>query len=420
MAAQTKKPGDVVEVVIDLDRLRGPHRMGRLHRQASAGGDVFSFKYDKAWLKRPDTFTFDPDLQLVEGRTYAPAGRENFGIFLDSSPDRWGRLLMQRRAAHRAAKHGKPAPTLTAWDYLLGVHDITRLGALRFRRSRDTPFLDDDTLQAAPPITSVRELQAVSLRLEEEHAEEHPDYEKWLTQLVAPGSSLGGARPKAAVRDEQERLCIAKFPSRRDTHDIGAWETVVHRLAAKAGIEVAEARPLSMGDEGHTFLVRRFDRTETGGRRAYASAMTLLQRQDGEPGASYLEIVELLQSRGARTRADCAQLFKRVVFNILVSNTDDHLRNHGFFIEPQGLVLSPAFDMNPNPERSELSLAIDEANATCDVEVALRAAGSYGQTAQQAADIVKEVQASIATWRGEASKLDISRAEQERLGAAFR
>lgn len=420
MAAQTKNPVDTVEVVIYLERLRGLHRIGWLHRQASAGGDVFSFEYDKAWLKHPDTFTFDPDLQLVEGRTYVPADRENFGIFLDSSPDRWGRLLMQRRAAHRAAKQGKSAPTLTAWDYLLGVHDITRLGALRFRRSRDTPFLDDDALQAAPPVTSVRELQAVSLRLEEEHAEEHPDYEKWLAQLVAPGSSLGGARPKAAVMDEQGRLCIAKFPSRHDTHDIGAWETVVHRLAGKAGIEVAEARQLGMGDEGHTFLVRRFDRTGTGGRRAYVSAMTLLQRQDGELGASYLEIVELLQSRGARTRADCAQLFKRVVFNILVSNTDDHLRNHGFFIEPQGLVLSPAFDMNPNPERSELSLAIDEANATCDVEVALKAAGSYDLTAGQAASIVKEVRTSIAAWRDEASKLDIPRAEQERLRAAFR
>ena len=420
MAAQTKKPDDVVEVVIDLERLRRPHRMGWLRRQASAEGDVFSFEYDKTWLKHPDTFTFDPDLQLVEGRTYVPADRESFGIFLDSSPDRWGRLLMQRRAALRSAKQGKPAPALTAWDYLLGVNDITRLGALRFRRSRDAPFLDDDALQAAPPVTSVRELQAVSLRLEEEHAEEHPDYGKWLAQLVAPGSSLGGARPKAAVMDEQGRHCIAKFPSRRDTHDIGAWETVVHRLAGKAGIDVAEARPLSMGDEGHTFLVRRFDRTETGGRRAYVSAMTMLQRQDGEPGASYLEIVELLQSRGARTRADCAQLFRRVVFNILVSNTDDHLRNHGFFVEPRGLVLSPAFDMNPNPERSELSLAIDEANATCDVEVALKAAGSYDLTAGQAAAIVKEVRASVATWRDEASKLDLSRTEQERLGGAFR
>lgn len=406
--------------MIDLERLHGLQRMGRLHRQLSAGGDVFSFEYEKAWLKHPDAFAFDPDLQLVEGRIYAPAARENFGIFLDSSPDRWGRLLMQRRAAHRAAKEGKPAPTLTAWDYLLGVHDTTRLGALRFRRGDDSPFLDDDAARAAPPIASVRDLQAISLRLEEERAEEHPDYGKWLAQLIAPGSSLGGARPKAAVMDEEGRLCIAKFPSRSDSYDVGAWETVVHRLARKAGIEVSEARPLRFGDASHTFLCRRFDRTGSGGRRAFVSAMTLLQRKDGEPGASYLELVELLQTRGARTRTDCAQLFKRVVLNILVSNTDDHLRNHGFFIEPQGLVLSPAYDMNPNPERSELSIAIDEANATCDVDVALKAAGDYDLTAGQAADIVGEVRASVATWRDEASKLDIPRAEQERLKSAFR
>jgi serine/threonine-protein kinase HipA len=297
---------------------------------------------------------------------------------------------------------------------------MTRLGALRFRRSPSTPFLDDDDTLAAPAITSVRELQAISLRLEDEHAEEHPDYDKWLAQLVAPGSSLGGARPKAAVTDETGHLCLAKFPSRRDTHDVGAWEMIVHRLAAKAGIEVAEARPLSFGADGHTFLVRRFDRTETGGRRAYVSAMTLLQRQDGESGASYLEIVDLLQSRGARARVDCAQLFRRVVFNILVSNTDDHLRNHGFFMEPQGLVLSPAFDMNPNPERNELSLAIDEVDATCDPQVALRAASNYGLAMPEATAILKEVQASVATWPDEAAKLGIPRREQQRLGTAFR
>ena len=420
MALPTKKPNDVVEVVVDVERLRTLHRMGRLHRQASAGGDVFSFEYDKAWLKHPDAFAFDPDLQLVEGRMFAPAGRENFGIFLDSSPDRWGRLLMQRRAAHRSAKQGKPAPTLTAWDYLLGVHDMTRLGALRFRRAEAAPFLDDDAAQAAPPLASIRELQAISLRLEDERAEEHPDYEKWLMQLVAPGSSLGGSRPKAAVVDEEGRLCIAKFPSRRDTHDVGAWEAVIHRLASKAGIEVAEARLLRFGDEGRTFVTRRFDRTGTGGRKAFVSAMTPLQRTDREPGVSYLELVELLQARGARTRTDCAQLFRRVVFNIMVSNTDDHLRNHGFFIEPQGLVLAPAYDMNPNPERTELSLGIDEANATCDVDVALNAARDYDLTAAQATSIVEEVGAAVATWREEATKLEIPRAEQERLRVAFR
>lgn len=411
---------DAVDVVIDLERLNGLQRMGRLHRQRGAQGDVFSFEYDRQWLVHPEVFQFDPDLQLGEGRIYAPTDRENFGIFLDSSPDRWGRLLMQRRAARRAAKEGKPAPTLTAWDYVLGVHDATRLGGLRFRRSEDQPFLDDSDDLASPPLVRLQELQAVSLKLEDERADENPDYDSWLAQLVAPGSSLGGARPKAAVIDEEGRPCIAKFPSRQDTRDVGGWEFVVHTLAERAGIQVAPARPLRLGNEGHTFLTRRFDRTDSGGRKAFVSAMTLLQRNDGEPGTSYLELVELLQARGANTKSDSAQLFRRVVFNICVSNTDDHLRNHGFFIEPGGLVLAPAYDMNPNPERRELSIAIDEANATCDVEVALRAASDYGPSAEQAASVVSEVRAAVATWRNEAANIGIARAEQNRMQAAFR
>lgn len=411
---------DAVEIVADLERLGGLRRVGWLHRQTGGGGDVLSFEYDENWLRLPEVFQFDPDLQLVEGRIYVPGDRENFGIFLDSSPDRWGRLLMQRRAAQRAAKDGKPPPTLTAWDYLLGVHDATRMGALRFRRDENAPFLDDAQDRAAPPIARVQELQAVSLKLEGAHAEEHPDYEKWLAQLVVPGSSLGGARPKAGVIDEEGHLCIAKFPSRKDTHDVGAWEFVVHRLAAAAGIEVSPAKLRRFGDEGHTYISRRFDRTETGGRKAFVSAMTLLQRKDAEPGASYLELVELLQTRGASTKADCEQLFRRVAFNICVSNSDDHLRNHGFFIEAKGLVLSPAYDMNPNIERRELSIAIDEVNANCDVDVALRAASGYGLGAARAAAIVAEVHAAVARWHDEASSAGISRAEQNRMQAAFR
>lgn len=418
-----KKPSqndDAVDVIVDLERLNGLQRMGRLHRQRGAKEDVLSFEYDRQWLIHPAMFQFDPDLLLGEGRIYAPAGQESFGIFLDSSPDRWGRLLMQRRAARRAAKQGKAAPALTAWDFLLGVHDATRLGALRFRRSEEQPFLDDSDDLAAPPIARLQELQEVSWKLENEHAEDDPDYDRWLAQLVAPGSSLGGARPKAAVIDEQGCLCIAKFPSRQDTRDVGGWEFVVHALAERAGIQVAPARPLRLSRDGHTFITRRFDRTDSGGRRAFVSAMTLLQRKDGEPGTSYLELVELLQARGANTKADSAQLFRRVVFNICVSNTDDHLRNHGFFIEPKGLVLAPAYDMNPNPERRELSIAIDETNATCDIEVALRAAPDYGLNTAQAAGVVAEVRAAVSAWRNEAANVGIGRAHQDRMQAAFR
>lgn len=231
------------------------------------------------WLASAEAFAFDPDLALVVGHQYPAPDHTNFGIFLDSSPDRWGRVLMQRRENSNARREGRRARTLAEWDFLLGVHDETRLGALRFRVPPDGPFIDSDTRFAAPPITSLRELQAASLKFEQHIAEdEHPRYKQWLTQLFAPGTSLSGARPKASVRDEQRTLCIAKFPSKQDTRDVGGWELVAHRLAAKAGIVVSEARPLRLQESPYTtFLVKRFDRTVDGGRLAFVSAMALTQ-----------------------------------------------------------------------------------------------------------------------------------------------
>ncbi len=271
--------------------------MGELHAQSSSGSEIFSFEYDSAWLKREDTFEFDPDLQLVTGPQYPAQTRNNFGIFLDSAPDRWGRVLMQRRENLRAREEARRPRRLSEWDYLLGVHDETRLGALRFRSPETGVFLDDDDQLAAPPLTSLRELQAASLGFERHIDEEaHPDYARWLSRLIAPGSSLGGARPKASVRDEAGKLCIAKFPSKADTRDMGAWEMLASRLAAKCGITVPAARVLSLGEGTYsTFLVRRFDRTNKGGRLAFVSAMTLTRRRDGEEGGSYLDMVELLQ-----------------------------------------------------------------------------------------------------------------------------
>jgi serine/threonine-protein kinase HipA len=310
--------------------------------------------------------------------------------------------------------------TLTEWDFLLGVHDETRLGALRFKFP-DGPYLDSDTRFAAPPLTSLRELQAVSLQFEQHiNEEDHPEYDKWLAQLIAPGSSLGGARPKASVRDEQSALCIAKFPSRQDTRDIGAWELVANALALMAGINMPDTRPLRFPESAYTtFLVKRFDRTATGRRRAFVSAMTLTQHKDGDKGASYLELVELLQSRGADTVRDCEQLFRRVLFNIRIHNTDDHLRNHGFFINEQGIQLSPAYDINPSVDRNELSLAIDETETTCDVSVAMDAYRSYGITSSQAKEALQAVNTAVTAWRAEAQRFGISKAEQELMAGAF-
>jgi serine/threonine-protein kinase HipA len=412
---------DTVQVYVDLEHSGLPAIMGELHCRQSRTGEIFSFNYDETWLARPEVFAFDPDLALSAGHQYPAPDKANFGIFLDSSPDRWGRVLMQKRENLRARQEKRKARTLTEWDFLLGVHDETRLGALRFRVPPDGPFIDNDAQFAAPPLTSIRELQVASLHFEAHmNEDENPEYEKWLTQLFAPGTSLGGARPKASVRNEKGVLCMAKFPSRQDTRDIGGWELVAHRLAAKAGIVVSEARPLRTEESPYTtFLVERFDRNAHGGRFAFVSAMTLTQHKDGEAGASYLELVELLQSRGSNTASDCEQLFRRVLFNILIQNTDDHLRNHGFFIDARGVRLSPAYDMNPSIDRTELSLAINEVDSACDVAIAMDAYKDYGLELEQAEKVRKQVQAAVGTWRKEAGRLHFSRSEQDLMESAF-
>ncbi len=411
---------DTVGVWVDLESFDSPVPMGTLRRQSGGSGDVFSFEYDERWLQRREAFAFDPDLALASGAQYPAGDRSTFGIFLDSSPDRWGRKLMQRRENTRARAESRQPRMLTEWDFLLGVHDETRLGALRFRASADGPYIDSDRQVAAPPLTSLRELQAASRYLEEHEGDDDAEYVKWLSQLVAPGSSLGGARPKASVRDEAGALCLAKFPSRDDTHDVGAWELVAHRLAAKAGINVPATRALRLGDSNHTtFLAQRFDRTADDRRLAFVSAMTLTQRADGEGGASYLELVDLLQSRGVSTDADCAELFRRVVFSILIHNTDDHLRNHGFFIDAKGVALSPVFDINPSLQRRELTLAINENETACDVTIALEAHREYGLSGVEAEEIFRQVQTAVGTWREEAERLKIARGERELMASAF-
>jgi serine/threonine-protein kinase HipA len=411
---------ETVEVYLDAGQRVMPDLMGALHCQRGGKGELFSFKYATAWLDQAEAFAFDPDLALAEGRQYPSADRSNFGIFTDSAPDRWGRVLMQRRENARARRERQRPRTLMEWDFLLGVHDETRLGALRFKIP-EGPYVDSDTKFAAPPLTSLRELQAASLQFEQHlNDEEHPEYAKWLAQLIGPGSSLGGARPKASVRDEQGDLCIAKFPSRQDTRDVGAWELVANSLARKAGIQVPDARALRFEESAYTtFLVKRFDRAAEGRRIAFVSAMTLTQRKDGEAGASYLELVDLLQSRGANTLADCEQLFRRVLLNIRIHNTDDHLRNHGFFVNAKGIRLSPAYDINPSVDRNELSLAIDESEAICDVSVAMDAHKAYGISAAQAGTALKSVNVAVGTWRSEANRFGIPRAEQSLMAAAF-
>lgn len=407
-----------VEVVADWMELRGARSMGVLHATRSRDKTIFAFEYDRAWLESGNAAALDPALRLFGGAQYVAPDRDNFGLFLDSSPDRWGRVLMKRREALRAREEGRTARPLDETDFLLGVFDGHRMGGLRFRVG-DGPFLDDDARLATPPWTRLRELEAASLRLERAGVEDDPSYGKWLAMLIAPGRSLGGARPKASVLDEQERLWIAKFPSEGDAHDLGAWERVLHVLAGRAGVTTAEATCRRFGGRHHTFISRRFDRS-AGHRIHFASAMTLLERRDGEEGASYLGLAEVLMRDGAHAARDLEQLWRRIVFNVCVSNVDDHLRNHGFLLEPKGWSLAPAYDMNPVAAGDGLTLNISETDNAQDLELVRAIARSFRVAAPRVREILDEVRVAVRGWRAEAIALGIPRDEQDLMTDAFR
>lgn len=361
----------------------------------------------------------DPRLDLWPGEQHPPRGAAAFGILLDSAPDRWGRVLLERREAAVADREHRKVRSLQELDFLLGVHDETRAGALRFRGGDKGPFLDDSSELAAPPVTSLAELAHISERLESPGAEKLKSYEKWLAMLIAPGSSLGGARPKANFTDADGGLWIAKFPSRDDRYDLGAWEFLVHGLARAAGIEVPSSRLEKLSQRYRTFCVARFDRAR-GRRRMFASAMTLLERADGE-GGSYLELAGFLSDQGAQghIEEDLAQLFRRVVFNVLVGNRDDHLRNHGFIRAPTGWRLSPAFDMNPTPNKVEHALTLDGRAAMPSLDAVLATADLYRLNRRAAAAVVSKVHAVIRQWRRRARELGLSRPEIQRMEDVF-
>lgn len=400
--------------------MKEPLRMGVLHVTRSRGKEVFAFRYDQEWLKGHGRFALDPALQLFTGPQYLQGGKPNFGLFLDTAPDRWGRMLMQRREAVRARKEKRPARTLDESDYLLGVHDRSRMGALRFKLEGAGTFLADDNDKSVPPMARLRELEAASLAIEKGTG---ADQEKWLDLLLAPGSSLGGARPKASVLDAKGALWIAKFPSRSDDLDKGAWEWVTHQLAKRCGITTAAARVQRFNGPGHTFLTQRFDRTVSGERIHFASAMTMLQRNDGDDahvGASYLELAEFLIRYGARTALDLEQLWKRIVFNIRVHNTDDHLRNHGFLLGAKGWQLSPAYDMNPEPQGRGLSLNIDAHSNALSMDLAMEVAPYFRVAPRKAKATIAAMDKVVGVnWALLAKQAGIGRAAIERMEGAF-
>jgi len=412
-----------IEVWADWAGLGQARAMGVLYATPGRGKEIFSFEYTAEWLDGGYSQSLDPSLLMYPGPQYLPADKPNFGLFLDSSPDRWGRMLMDRREAQASRAEARPRRPLHESDYLLGVFDGHRMGALRFRLDANGPFLDDNEKFASPPWTSLRDLEYASLQLEREDALEQPEYAKWLRLLIAPGSSIGGARPKASVLDDQQRLWIAKFPSRNDAYDIGGWEFLVHDMARDAGLRVAPAAARKFNTTHTTFLTQRFDRTQAGRRLHFASAMTLLgysDGADGSTGASYLELAELLMERGAHPNRDLEELWRRIVFSICVSNVDDHLRNHGLLLEPDGWSLSPAYDINPTAYGNGLTLNISEQDNSQDLDL-VREVAEYFRIKPGVADtIIETVVEVVRQWRSRASRQGLSASEQDRMEAAFR
>lgn len=396
-----------------------PVLLGRLYVGVLKGAESYSFEYDREWLlKNKLSMNLDPELQPFAGRHF-PSGKSIFGLFADSSPDRWGRVLMNKRERMLAEKEGRKPRKLYDSDYLLGVYDETRMGGIRFKLESDGTFLSDDKETAAPPWTSLRTLEEASRNFE---LDETGIAEKWLKQLIKPGSSLGGARPKATVVDTKGELWIAKFPSKNDENDAGAWEKVVHDLARLCGLNVPESKLEKFSKYGSTFLVKRFDRN--GEKRIhFASAMTLLGKSDGASaadGTSYLDIVGFIKSYGAEPKSDLVELWKRIVFYMMVTNTDDHLRNHAFILESNGWKLSPMYDVNPVPYGDELSLLVDDEDNSISISLAIKVAPKFGIAEAKAKELLKYIQSIVRdNWEDLAKQYGLSRGQIEDMRPAF-
>lgn len=406
-------------VFADWIGMSEPICIGVLKATSLRGKTVFSFEYAKEWLKSNERFVLDPDIQWYSGPQF-PARKTNFGIFFDSMPDTWGRTLMKRKAAQAALSANNKPPVLRDRDFLLGVHDFTRMGALRFKTDVNGSFLDDNNAQSVPPWSSIRELQHAANIVQSDT--ESLEINKWLSILLAPGSSLGGDRPKANILDEHNQLWIAKFPSQNDVIDKAAWEYLAYQLALKAGVNMAECRIEKVSSDYHTFFTKRFDRI--GDKRIhFASAMTMTGNDEStirDTTVSYLEIAEFIRFSGGNIKQDLEQLWRRIVFNIAVSNTDDHLRNHGFIIKDNQWRLSPAYDINPSTDKNGLALNIDLYNNSLDFDLAMSVGEYFQLNAEKMKTIIREVCTAVSQWDNVADNIGISRAEKELMRQAFR
>lgn len=404
-------------VYADFDWLAEPKLVGELGYESLRGSDSYAFKFDNDWLRQYGSLFLSADINNYPGQQYTQPGRDIFGCFSDALPDRWGRLLLNRREQILASEERRPVRRLSSFDYLIGIDDFSRMGGFRFKTVPDGEFINCDSHLRIPPLTDLRSLVAASMEIEKSEEQNRLPEKKWIQQLVHPGSSLGGARPKAGVRDTDGCLYVAKFPSRNDDYDVSLWEHLSHLLAKKAGVNAAETSVVSTGEKYHALLSKRFDRTPDGRRIHFASAMTLLGLTDGsdaQTGNGYLDIVDFILQNCCDVENNLRQLYRRVAFNIAIGNTDDHFRNHGFLLTPRGWTLSPAYDINPTTNEYQ-SLLITSSTNKSDLNLLLEASEEYMIGKEEASRFIQEVTAAVKGWRRLAANLGIAKREMELL-----
>ena len=428
----------ILYVYADFDWLDEPMLVGELGYESLRGSDSYSFRYDNDWLRQYGSLFLSADINNYPGQQYTQPGRDIFGCFSDALPDRWGRLLLNRREQILAMEEKRPVRKLSSFDYLMGIDDYSRMGGFRFkepmeqrepssslewpsrdrgRRSQkqDGEFINSEKSLRIPPLTDIRALVAASMEIEKSEELNQLPEKKWLLQLVHPGTSLGGARPKASVMNDEGLLCVAKFPSRNDDYDVGLWEHHSHLLAKEAGVVAAETSIIETGEKYHALLSKRFDRTAEGRRKHFASALTLLGLTDGcdaKTGNGYLDIVDFILQNCCDVEQNLRQLYRRVAFNIAIGNSDDHFRNHGFLLTPRGWTLSPAYDMNPTLNEYQ-ALLINSTTNHADLQVLLDSSEEYMIGKDEAVRIIEEVKAGVRHWKSIATRLGIARREKD-------
>lgn len=406
----------------DFNWLATPKFIGELCYEKLRGADSYAFKFDADWLNLHAGNKLSEDINNYPGMQYTLPGNDIFGCFSDALPDGWGRTLLKRREQLQAEEEKRPVRNLSSFDYLVGIDDFSRMGGFRFKKEKDGDFINVSPSLKIPPLTEIKELLYASQEVEKCEENDILPEKKWIAQLMQPGTSLGGARPKASVLDEDGRLCMAKFPSRKDDYDVGLWEHFSHLLAQRAGVWAAETRVLTGMGKYHTFLSKRFDRTDEGKRIHFASSMSLLGLKDGDNaqgGYGYLDIVDFILQGCCDVEKNLQELYRRVAFNICIGNADDHFRNHGFLLTPKGWTLSPAYDMNPTLKDC-LSLMVNATSNDADIRMLLDSCEDYMLNRSVAQQIIKEVQDAVECWKTLASRLKIPQREQAMFKDRFK